>query len=492
MTPALQAKSSLNFVPSFVPTLLSAAALLTLAACGGGGEGAATGPVQGLSIDAAVASDGAAAAVEGSGRSRSLAVGTSPAVGTLTLVTASATGKAAGGSSVACGISSDGALVAFGSDSATLVAGDANQSVDVFVKNTRTGAVTRVSTDSNGLPLVGGASCLGMTPDGKSVVLQTAGGGSPYQPPVEPAIHVKNLVTGALTTVTPPLNAFPTTAAYQFQSVSDDGLRVAMIAAPTTTYLGGYETVANGPARALLRDLRTRQLINLSLDVPLDLNQGAYDGRLLLSPDGNRLAFTSRINVPAAGDANGKSDVFLLNLATRAIALVSSNGAGVQTTISGPPLFNPPLRVIAFLAGGTQLAYEIPADSTLGAAGAYVKNLNSGSSRLLFASGNTALPPLSISDDATQAAFDRPIYPPNAQQIDAVWLRDLRTGQERRVNTTAGGVLGNNQSRLARISRDGSTVIFQSNATNLLPAAKIGYIYETFAKTVNAPVAAVQ
>jgi len=75
------------------------------------------------------------------------------------------------------------------------------------------------------------------------------------------------------------------------------------------------------------------------------------------------------------------------------------------------------------------------------------------------------LAPLSISDDGTQAVFDRPIRPPNALPIDIVWFHDLRTGQERRVNTKAAGVPDNHQARLASISRDGTTVIFLSNAT---------------------------
>jgi len=60
-----------------------------------------------------------------------------------------------------------------------------------------------------------------------------------------------------------------------------------------------------------------------------------------------------------------------------------------------------------------------------------------------------ALPPLSISDDGTQAVFHRPIRPPNALPIDTVWFRDPRTGQERQVNTHAAGVQGHHQARLA-------------------------------------------
>ena len=450
-------------------TALSCAAVLVLSGCGGGSD------------------EGAASQAADAGEVANALAASSPTVGLLTLVSASAAGKAAGGTSAPCGVSADGALVAFGDSAATLVSGDTNQSLDVFMKNTRTGAIARVSTESNGVQFAGGADCLAITPDGNTVVFRTAGGGSSGLPAGETAIRVKNLTTGAVTTVNPPLATFSTTSAYLFQSISDDGLRVALIAAPTTLYLGGYETVANGPARALVRDLRSGELINLSADVPLSLNQGYYDGRLLLSPDGSRLAFATSSNVPAAGDGNGKSDVFVLNIATRAATLATADGAGAQAVVSGPPLYNPMQHLIGFLAGGKQLAFEMPADSTLGAAGAYVKDLVSGSARLVFASGTRALPPLSISDDGTQAAFDRPIYPPNAQQIDAVWLRDLRTGQERRINTTATGVQGNNNAWLARISRDGSTVTFQSNATNLVRGANISYIYEIYAKTVNAP-----
>ena len=457
-------------------------AALGLAACGGGGDAEERSTAQASGADANALAEHAQdeSAAEAS-RAQIRATAGTPAIGTLALVSSNVAGRARGGSP--CAVSATGMLVAFNSTASDVVAADTNAANDVFLKNLRTGAVTRVSTNSAGAQLIGGALCLAMTPDGNSVVLQTAGGSNPYLPPIEPAIFVKNVATGALTRVTPPLNTFPTTAAYLFQSISDDGLRVALIATPTTAYLGGYETAALGPARALVRDLGTGSLTNLSADVQLDLNQGAYEGSLLLSPDGRKLAFSTRINYPALGDNNGKSDVFVLDVATRNVALASSNSGGVQVTISGPPLFNPTLRVIGFLAGGAQLAYEVPGDSSLGAAGAYIKNLNNATSKLVYASGNSSLPVLSFSDDGNLAAFDRAIYPPNAQQIDAVWVRDLRTGAERRVNTTAGGVVGNNQARLARVSRDGSSVVFQSNASNLLTAVR--GTYETYIKTIS-------
>jgi hypothetical protein len=375
-------------------------------------------------------------------------------------------------------VSADGSRVAFDSTSGSLVAGDTNQRNDVFVKNTRTGAVQRASPLSNGVPLGAGVSCLAISADGNSVVLQTEGGGGGFfLPPVEPAIYVKNLSTGALTLITPALATFPNTSAYVFQSISANGQHVALLAAPTTTYLGGYDVQAPGPARALVRDVPTGELMNLSAQVQLDLSQSMYDGRLQISPNGQQLAFHSGSNYPALGDTDGKPDVFVLNLANRAVTLVTTDTTAAQ------PNFG--FRLISYVGRGTQLAFTGPAPSNTGDSAAFIKDLSSGATRLVFAATpGFVLPSLSLSDDGNFAAFDRPIYPPNAAAIDAVWLRDLRTGAERRINTTARGVLGNNRAQLARISADGSSVVFQSNATNLV--AGVRGTYEVYIKTVGA------
>ncbi|MHB9053468.1 MAG: TolB family protein, partial [Thermoleophilia bacterium] len=63
-----------------------------------------------------------------------------------------------GGASYNAAISADGRYVAFHSYATNLVAGDSNGTWDVFVKDTQTGATSRVSTDSLGAQATGGAS----------------------------------------------------------------------------------------------------------------------------------------------------------------------------------------------------------------------------------------------------------------------------------------------------------------------------------------------
>lgn len=67
-------------------------------------------------------------------------------------------GQATGGASSNPSISADGRYVAFHSYATNLVTGDSNANADVFVKDTQTGATTRVSTDSSGAQATGGDS----------------------------------------------------------------------------------------------------------------------------------------------------------------------------------------------------------------------------------------------------------------------------------------------------------------------------------------------
>ena len=117
---------------------LSCAALLVLTACGGGGD----------DTSAASSAPLAAAADEGAASARALA---SNSAGAIVLVSSNTAGAARGGITGAlegstCGLSADGSVVVFDSASNSLVAGDTNNRTDTYVKNTRTGVTTRVSS----------------------------------------------------------------------------------------------------------------------------------------------------------------------------------------------------------------------------------------------------------------------------------------------------------------------------------------------------------
>ncbi len=467
-------------------TAVASAVLMGLAACGGGGADDSA-----LTTDNAQAGDSALASGSATPAQQSKARPTPPPPtdpnpvvvpvdAALALVSTSATGRASDGTN--CGISADGSQVAFTSSSSALVAGDTNNISDVFVKNVRTGAIARVSTNNSGGQLQIASTCLGMTPDATHIVFMTPEviGSNPFSPPVvtEAAIFVKNLRTGAVTNVAPPRNTFANIAGYRFQSISDNGNRVALIALPTTTYLGGYETVANGPARALIRDTGSGALVDLSPEVSLDVAQGAVNSNMLLSPDGSKLAFNSRANAPAVGDTNGGSDVFVLNIASRSVSLASPAGAS-------PSFQN--YTVSGFLAGGSKLAFISTAPTSAGGVGAYINDLDSGAINLVFAADvGQALPqPLSFSGDGSLLTYTRPYFVSGRQEVV---VRQVSTGQEQLANITSSGLVANGESRFPLLSRDGSTVVYDSNATNLVrPILSEAYRYRPYAKTLSRP-----
>ena len=421
----------------------------------------------------------------------SAAAGSGPAVGTLVLASSDAKGQIKPGLTSPCAISADGSLVAFTSSASEFVAGDTNNSNDVFLKNVRTGTITRVSTTSTGGQIFDGATCLGMTPDGNSIVLRastpSSGGGTVFPAgPREPALFVNRLQSGSLERVSPPMGTLPETRSYEYRSISDDGNTVAFVTNPSARYGGPYSYIPTGPGRTLIRDLRTGTLTDLTSTITLDLGALPPDtiSTMALSPDGSLLAFDSRADHPAAGDTNGKSDVFVLDLTTRNLQIVSTDSSGQQ--IDGFSGVSPKLAVSRFLAGGAKLAIYVPTQSSFGAGGLYIKNLNDESLRLVLAQEpgiylNDEALSVSFSRDGSKVAFTRQVLTQEGIRDKAV-VRDVLTGQERIVAVTAAGVIGNNQSRFPFLSQNGTNVLFESNASNL---SRARYTHELYVKTIS-------
>ena len=200
------------------------------------------------------------------------------ATGTLSVVSSNAAGAPLGGDNSAlegeqCGLSADGNLVLFNSNATGLVPGGGVNAANVYLKNIRTGAVTRVSPSN-----AGGANCIAMTPDGNSVLFR-----SPY---FSGDIFVNNIETGALTKVTPAPTSIPNTVGFRGGSISDDGAVVAFVTVPTSHYIGQYDYANDVPARVVVKNLRSNtQRIIIADDGNPSHGEVVSGGRL--SPDGN-------------------------------------------------------------------------------------------------------------------------------------------------------------------------------------------------------------
>ncbi|HZD03663.1 MAG TPA: hypothetical protein VE173_02060, partial [Longimicrobiales bacterium] len=136
----------------------------------------------GDSLDLAVSADGRYVAFESDASNlvgsdtntlRDIFVKDTTTGATTRVSTSSAGAQATGGHSFDPAISADGRYVAFESDATNLVAGDTNALSDVFVKDTQTGTTTRVSTDSAGGESDGGSFDMTISADGRYVAFES-------------------------------------------------------------------------------------------------------------------------------------------------------------------------------------------------------------------------------------------------------------------------------------------------------------------------------
>ena len=222
--------------------------------------------------------------------------------------------------------SADGRYVVFQSEASNLVAGDTNNTLDVFVKDLQTGAIERVSTDAAGAQGNGYSASATFSADGRYVVFESeasnlvAGDTNNMLD-----VFVKDLQTGAIQrastdaagvraiTATPaPPGSPPTAATWR------------SIAAPATWW-PATPTVATTSSSRTCRPARPARLDRCRRRA----GQRLQHLRQLLDRWPLRRVPERASNL-VAGDSNGRSDIFVKDLQTGAIQRVSTDAAGAQ------------------------------------------------------------------------------------------------------------------------------------------------------------------
>jgi len=232
--------------------------------------------------------------------------------GTTTRVSVDSDGNEGSGDSYFPSISANGRFVAFWSNASDLVPGDTNGADDAFVHDLRTGITARVSVDSDGNQADSYSYDPVVTPNGRLVAFHSG---------------ASNLVPGDTNGVCDVFVHDLRTGETRRVSVDSSGLqgngdsRVAAL--PSSGKLVVFQSAAsnlgpgdsNGAIDVFLHDFRTGETRRLSLDA--QGNEGNGESFLYaasLSANGRFLAITSHASNFAAGDTNGASDAFLLDL----------------------------------------------------------------------------------------------------------------------------------------------------------------------------------
>lgn len=209
--------------------------------------------------------------------------------GTVNRVSVDSLGGEANGYSFGGSLSDDGALVVFSSDASNLVEGDTNGAPDVFTKNLKTGVTERVSLNFEGSQANGGSdSCL-ISGDGRYVVF-TSKASDLVAGDDNNTIDVfrRDLISGATERVS--VGSFETPAGqnYYLGSISTDGRYIAFTSDVTSLIPDDTNKVQDVFIRDMLQGKTTRASVD-------SYGNQANDGsdRVRMTSDARFVAFSS-------------------------------------------------------------------------------------------------------------------------------------------------------------------------------------------------------
>lgn len=200
-----------------------------------------------------------------------------------------------------------------------------------------------------------------------------------------------------------------------------------------------------------------------------------------LSPDGEKVVFTTAASDLGPVDTNETEDVYVKDLTNGTYTLISLNGSGTDSGngSSYDPAFSPDGTKILF----TSLASDLGPTDTNEYRDLYVRDLENDTTMLVSVnatgtdSGDGRSREASFGPDSTRVLFTssaNDLGPTDSRrgaggELD-VYIRDLVAGTTTLVSVNAAGTdSGNAGSAQAKFSPDGTKVVFSSNASNLGP-----------------------
>ncbi len=252
------------------------------------------------------------------------------------LVSAGLDGGAGNGSSLHPSISRNGRFIAFTSSASNLVEEDNNGFSDIFVHDMETGITERVSRGYPGDEADGQSFLPSISWDGRMVAFTSSATNLvPGEKRQGPAVYVFDKATERTTLVSVSGDG-RTASGDSFSlpcSISGDGRNILFLL--ETTDLSAADS--NSTEDLFVRDLPSGATIRASLGNNLTgSGQGAFSGALDF--EGRVVVFASSSDHLVKGDVNSGSDIFLRDLQTRRVELISraSDGSPVFTQSSDP------------------------------------------------------------------------------------------------------------------------------------------------------------
>ncbi len=424
-----------------------------------------------------------------------LALGLPPAMGQVELVSINSAGTQTGNISssiVSTGecnraqrcMSADGRFVVFESLAADLVANDANNAQDVFVRDRQTDTTILVSVNTSGM--AGNSASVGgsISADGRFVAFASAATdlvAAPVIPLGPQQVYVRDLMTNTTELVSIDSLGGPGDSSSLEPIISANGNRVAFASfASNLTAVPDPSGIVDIFVRDLVSDTTTQASLDNSGTSPPNGNSSDP----VLSADGNRVAFLSSGSNLVPTDTNGQADVFVRDLMANTTTLASINNGETDSgngTSSSVVLSGDGNRV-GFVSAASDLA---PTD-TNGQADVFVRDLVAGTTFLASinsagndsGSGDSGQDVPSLSSNGQFIVFGSSasdLVATDTNGLPDVFVRDLMNG----MTTLASVNLAGTDSAFGISSQGvldeaGSLVSFQSTATDLVGVPTTG------------------
>ena len=385
------------------------------------------------------------------------------------LVSATPSGASSDGASISPAISADGRRVVFVSSADNLAPGDPGAASDVYLAELGGGPTALLSVSASGAHAGGTSNAAAISADGGTVAfVGSSDGFVPGDANGRRDVFVRHLASGTLTcaSVTPS----GTTGGHHSEgplSLSADGRYVAFLSLAEDLVPGQ----ASGPD-VFVRDLLLGTTVCASTPLPPQLSTwGCFEPDL--SYDGRYVAMTSQESGMLPFDANGiYFDVLVRDLATGALELASVSTSGVQADSSSEAAsISADGRYVAFASRATNLVPEDPNPDW----DVYLRDRVAGTTVLVsrassgaVGNGDDVRP--AISADGRYVAFDSTsgnLVPDDWNAVADVFVRDLASGTTVRVSVTPSQAEVVHPAYAAAISADGQRVAFASPSPHL-------------------------
>jgi LPXTG-site transpeptidase (sortase) family protein len=374
-------------------------------------------------------------------------------------------------------ISADGRYVVFDSYASNMVAGDTNNSGDVFLRDRQTNTTTRISLASDGTQANDESYLPAISPDGRYVVF---------------ASKATNLVIGDTNLASDIfLHDMQTNITTRISLASDGTQANNSSFAPDISANGRYvvfrslasNLVSGSPVSGIdqifLRDKQTNTTTHISISSNGTLgNNNSFSPAI--SADGRYITYYSDASNLVAGDTNGQLDIFLRDTQTNTTTRLSLALNGQQANQSSYfPDISANGRYVVFLSDATNLVVG----DTNGLADIFLRDMRTNTTTRLSvapdgAQGNSFSTGSSISNDGRYVAFAshaNNLVVGDTNTIDDIFVRDMLTNVTIRLSLSSNGTQANNDSLYPIISGNGNYVVFQSYANNLVNGDTNGF-----------------